>query len=596
MAGNVVASVLCSVLCKTPVQSAGLTSPGQPSCCSVTLLQDSNELFFATDAGPGVEEGHQCRVPLGDIVAITMHSGREDATAVKVQCEGGGIAQRRRSESTGTQCVSRVPLTSSVCLELLDGVVVEMSGMPTAEVPSFLHALYSGWQSASKEETVMKKQQPKQEAEEEEEETPLSRLNRYIATRFHPSYPSITKPPPVAMALQSPRSNDAVVKIGASEPGQANKYATMLHEGNDRQRSGDVRVDEHHGNVLVHLSGTGAVGQQEANVMTWSSAGTSRERIGDDEKSGPPLSFPDPWQPVILHRLRNTGKSSADPGPGVDEGNTGNADGSGGVGRRETYLLMKLKERSSDLEKAKAELRFARETVEREAEQRRREEQTLLENYKHLTSAQRALMNFDLLLEPLVTVEELRKENGERSASRDAVPNRRPSAFFIQQLYERSVPRGSPAPQTPHTPTSASRPGDGGAQHCSPQQRPAEGIVVGCVSASGQASRGKTTPEEENLRPPPLPRSHHESDTVTQHLHLPAGRLTPLPPPSAETSKNDPLPRRPSEAAPTPTEKLPPPQTVGKMFVPPPPPPPPPLAARKMPAPPPPPPPPLSVR
>ncbi|KAH9586453.1 hypothetical protein LSM04_003204 [Trypanosoma melophagium] len=428
------------------------TNRDQPFYCRMIVQGDGRELIFITE--PSNEEKkvvclHQ--ISLGDVVSFTLRTGREEAM--------------------DTWNISNSVFSSVIVLEMLNGEVVEIGGLPISEVTSLLKMLESQLQQ---QQRVNNKEGRKMltAINRNEEKTSLSRLEKYIASKDRGTTLSYESPliSPSVMLPQS--SNTGDVKKGVLKPRRVNKYTAILQKKGIFHHTGglshDMRVEQLQCNVIMHLTPIGVTNpiKEGLNHDRWQSDDKSRRKLaeGEGEEVNLSLLHLDPLNSNMTSSLDNQQKLSLFPwldGTNSGEYDSGNVNNDGDAAiayasalkatdgmtqrRREVYLLKKLEEKSSELEKARTELRFAEEVVRRKTEEGLLREQMLLEKYKYLTPAQRALIDFDALLKPVLTVEEVQREEErkqqqqQRHSTRHKLQhNRQLSKMFIEQLQERS--------------------------------------------------------------------------------------------------------------------------------------------------------------
>ncbi|RNF02206.1 hypothetical protein TraAM80_06534 [Trypanosoma rangeli] len=202
--------------------------------------------------------------------------------------------------------------------------------------------------------------------------------------------------------------------------------------------------------LIILLTGMENVGIQWGNAPVLKEDCVAVETTAENEPTCSPLTYSDPLQAGILHRLCNARQTSCILGTHPSGGNPGHGEdvilvgvvaaaGEEGSGRREACLLKQLKERSCELERARGELHVLQEAVEREAVRCIKREETLLGNFRHLALAQRALLVFGMLLRPTVTPNEIDQYGRENDKDGSLPENQGLSSALIHQLRERSL-------------------------------------------------------------------------------------------------------------------------------------------------------------
>ncbi|RNF15062.1 uncharacterized protein Tco025E_05628 [Trypanosoma conorhini] len=520
-------------------------------------------------------------VALGDVAAITLRPEREGGTFSGTRAGTGSGRETQATPLANQRGSSHTrppppPASSSIIsLKLQDSGEVGLRGISTAGPASLSDGLHSGWRRQTSEAAL------------NGEEGPLSPLERYLASRRHPvSGLRPTQPPHPVEVVPCETLDKRPAELASSRLCRHNKYFALMHKGMEKDACDAPRGvygNEVDGSTLAILAGIGSVGAPGENAPAPREERVAVEAADENEPIFPPLTYPDPSHPGILHRLCDARQMTCIAGTHPSGGNSGCSEDAtvvvgggaaaaaeekeGGSGRREAYLLKKLQEKSCDLERARAELRRSQESVERETEQRIQQEELILGNFRHLTSAQRALLDFDALLRPAVRLEDLDHCGRENPIDSSLPTKRRLSFTFIHQLRERSVTPGDRMAQQDTTVSSATGAEPLPARERAPTARcpeekvdsrpPSPGLEPAAPCTLRLPSAGEDTLEEPTARPPPLTSGSRGGHVA--HAQPPPTAPSPTRPPASGVAVPQTSAGAPPPPPPPPPRKLPPP-------------------------------------
>ncbi|ORC91759.1 uncharacterized protein TM35_000053550, partial [Trypanosoma theileri] len=433
-------------------KDTNVANSDQQICCKMILQQNENELIFTIPPNNGERVVCLQKISLRDVVSFTLRTGREGTEWMQIYNQKGNRVDK---------CNESTPVFPSVILlEMVNGDVVEIAGMPIAEVTSLLQIVDAQLQQQKREKNI-----------KEEEKSSLSRLDQYIASKYRGNTLSheslLTSPSPaLSPSVMMPQSiNNGEMKKGVLKPRRVNKYTALLSEKDTihptNGLSPDRRIEQLQGNVIMHLTPIGVPTQmvESFNIGRQGDDRTRRE-LSEGEQVNISLLQLDTFNSNMTSSLDNQRKPSLLPcSDGKLSGNVNSASDAAipyasvlkttdgmSSGRREAYLLKKLKEKTRELEKVRTELRFTEEVLRHKTEEGLRQEQMLLEKYKYLTPAQRALLDFDALLEPVLSLEEVQRRQEEEEHQRHSTGRKlqhfqQLSKAFKEQLQERSLSR-----------------------------------------------------------------------------------------------------------------------------------------------------------
>ncbi|EKF30113.1 hypothetical protein MOQ_006082 [Trypanosoma cruzi marinkellei] len=383
-------------------------------------------------------------IALEDVASITIRPEREEALSMGI---GKGERSLHELQAMPVEILRSSSHTrsahpfSAVLLKMQDGDEIEIRGVLSADAASLLESLQTGWQRQTAEKVL---------DEKKEGEGPLSPLNKYIASKRPVTRLSYKKSTHPVELRQYDTAHEGSVEGASSILCRRNKFLELMRQGTKKGEcnvSSVVPAKEVQGNTTLLLTGMGNLSEQTGTISVSRDDSMAIGKMLENESACPPLTYLDPLHPGILHHLHDPLQTSSVPdtnnrGVDCDYGKDNVAAAvvadEVGPGRREAYLLRKLKEKTCDLERTRAELRVLQEAVERESEQKNQQEEILLGNFRHLTPAQRVLLNFDVLLEPEVTLGDFQQDGTAKLRECQLQLNRRFSSTFINQLRERS--------------------------------------------------------------------------------------------------------------------------------------------------------------
>ncbi|RNF14873.1 hypothetical protein TcG_07392 [Trypanosoma cruzi] len=537
------------------------------------------------------EMSREHTIALEDVASITIRPEREEALSMGI-CEG----ERSRHElqampvdipRSSLHTRSAHPF-SVVLLKMQDGDEIEIGGVSSADAASLLENLQTGWQRQTAEKVLDKKKK---------DEGTLSPLNKYIASKRPVTGLSYKKSTHSPELRQYDTPHERSVERASSILCRRNRFLDLMRQDTKKGEcnvSSVVTAKEVQGNTILLLKSMRNLTEQTGNISVSRDDSMAIGKLLKNESACPPLTYLDPLHPGILHHLHDSLQTSSIP----DTNNRGvNCDYSkdsvvaaavadeAGPGRREAYLLRKLREKTCDLERTRAELRVLQEAVERESEQKNRQEEVLLGNFRHLTPAQRVLLNFDMLLEPEVTLDDFQQDGTAKLRECNLRLNRRFSSTFINQLRERSftpkdaisepntvLPSKNEAEtyatcENGHTEKRAER--RVSSLSSSPGLRPAVPLT------SKSSVNGERAVHEAIVETPPFPSALRSGDVV--HVRFPPAGISSAQPSPAHTASpaNDVAVSQPLLQATLPSPPPPPPPPPPPRKLPPPPPPPP---------------------